>query len=78
MTNELPNAAETGWKSQAYLVGGLLGLVVGLLAAYLYARASEENSGSPTRIKAVDALKLSVGVMGVIRQITDLGASGGK
>jgi hypothetical protein len=74
MTDEFPAAHESNWKSQVYLAGGLGGIVVGLLAAYFYARASEENGKGPNRIKSMDALSLAVALLSLIRQITDLGA----
>ncbi len=77
MTSDLPSTQETNWRFRVYLVGGLTGLVVGLLSAYFYARVSEENgTGNPGRIKTMDALKLAVSLLSVVRQITDLGARG--
>jgi hypothetical protein len=85
MTGDLPptpndnNNSNNGWKTQTYLFGGLFGLMVGLMAAYFYARASEEHTPDrPTRIKTMDALKLGVSMLSLVRQITDLGADGGK
>jgi gas vesicle protein len=77
MTNASPSPAN--WKMRAYLAGGLIGLIVGLVAAYFYARVSEENEAEkPSRIKTMDALKLAVSLLSVVRQITDLGAGSGK
>jgi hypothetical protein len=78
MTNNLPEPQEN-WKPQVYLLGGLAGVIIGVLAAYFYARASEEISPrQPSRIKTMDALKLGVALLSLIRQITDLGADGHK
>lgn len=78
MTGDLPQMSLPDWKPRTYIVGALIGLVVGLLAAYFYARVSEEDGADqPQGIKAVDTLKLAVSVLGLIRQITDLGARGG-
>jgi hypothetical protein len=74
MTDQLPTAQDSNWKSQVYLIGGLAGIVAGLLAAYFYARASEESgTNGPGRIKSMDALSLAVALLSLIRQITDLG-----
>jgi hypothetical protein len=79
MTGDLPTAPQNGWKPQVYLAGGLFGLLIGLMAAYFYARASEESTPErPARIKTMDALKLGVSLLALVRQITDLGADGGK
>lgn len=74
-----PASTPANWKLQTYLLGALIGLALGLLTAYFFARASEEHGRSgPSPIKTLDALKLSVSVLGIIRQITDLGASAAR
>ncbi len=66
------------WKLQVYLISALIGLAVGLLAGHFFARVSEESGRPPARLKTMDALKLAISVLGVMRQVTDLGADGGK
>ena len=71
-------AAGTGsanWKTQVYLIGAVFGLVLGLLSAYLYVRAAEENNQahSKPKLRTGDAMKLTLGVLGLVRQIADLG-----
>jgi hypothetical protein len=80
MTGDLsPTPNNNDWKPRVYMLGGLFGLVAGLMAAYFYARASEESTPDrPARIKTMDALKLGVSMLSLVRQITDLGADGGK
>jgi hypothetical protein len=79
MTSDLPAVQEADWKSKAYVLSGVTGLVVGLLAAYFYVRVSEEHGASnPRRIKTMDMIGLAVTLLSIIRQITDLGADGGK
>jgi len=78
MTSDLP-AIPANWKTRMYLLGGVAGLGLGVLAAYLYARASEEHGAvEPNRLKTMDALKLAVAVLAIVRQITDLGAGDSK
>lgn len=77
MTDNLPVPEKPNWKMQTYIVGGLTGLALGLLSAYFFARVSEENElNGPSRISTIDTLKLAVAVLAIMRQITDLGASG--
>ncbi|MGQ9850419.1 MAG: hypothetical protein ACUVSU_10255 [Aggregatilineaceae bacterium] len=77
--SDLPQEHDTSWKVRVYLVGALIGLAVGLISAYFYARVSEENGFErPNRIPTIDALKLAVSLLSVIRQITDLGARRGN
>lgn len=79
MTSQPPAPNRNSWKMQTYLIGALIGLAIGLLTAYFFARASEEQGKTgPSPIRTLDALKLSVSVLGIIRQITDLGASSVK
>jgi len=78
MTSDLPSTSAPRWKTRTYITGGLAGLAVGLLAAYFFARVSEEHGVEPGRIKTMDALKLAVALLSIIRQITDIGAGNGK
>lgn len=63
------------WKRSTYMTGAALGLVIGLLAAYLFARTAEENPAQPrpNRIQTMDALKLALALLGLIRQVAELG-----
>ncbi len=79
MTQELPTPDNASWKTQTYLIGGLTGLILGVLAAYFFARVSEEyDIAERPRISTIDALKLAVAVLAIMRQITDLGAKNAK
>ena len=69
--------ADNNWKTMAYLAGGAVGLVTGLAAAHMYARAAEENNAVgmvPAKIETADAFKLGLAVVALVRQISDLGA----
>lgn len=79
MTSDLPQIPDQSWKTRTYLVSGMVGLAVGLLAGYFYVRVSDENDsdGAP-QIKTMDALALAVALLGIVRQITDLGAKNSK
>ncbi len=63
------------WKTQNLIIGALIGLALGLLAAYLYVRAAGENdhAAEPKKIATMDALKLGLAAMGLIRQIAEIG-----
>jgi hypothetical protein len=67
----------SGWKSQIYVLGAEIGTLFGLIAAYLYARAAEEDAerhgGKPEKIPTGQVLGLSLAALGLVRQITELG-----
>ena len=67
--NENPN-----WKFETYVRGSIIGLMVGIVAAYLYTRAVEENNGQGISIGAGDMVKVSLTILGLVRQITELGS----
>lgn len=72
--NDLPTPDSSNWKQQTYLVGGIAGLVFGVLSAYFFTRVSDEYElEDRPHISTMDALKLAVALLAIIRQITDLG-----
>lgn len=64
------------WKNITYLAGAALGLVIGLTAAHMYARAAEEHgqAGLPAKIDTGEAFRIGLAAVALIRQISALGA----
>ena len=60
------------WKRNLMIFGVIGGALAGLGAAYLYIRKTEELDERP-RITAGDGVKLGMGIVGVLKLITDLG-----
>ena len=62
---------------QNYLVGILVGSLFGLLSAYFYSRASEDDRirtvGTGKRIGTGEVLGLLVAAVAMVRQITEMG-----
>jgi len=74
-----PAAAGMSWKTQTYLIGAAVGLLLGLLSAYLFVRASQENAKfdqMPQKVKTGDMMKLTLSVLALVRQITEMGNRG--
>ena len=66
------------WKTRAYTLGAVAGLAFGLIAAYLFARAAEEEgvetgNKQPEKIKTTRLMSVSLAALALMRQITELG-----
>ncbi|MFN8373691.1 MAG: hypothetical protein U0694_12565 [Anaerolineae bacterium] len=76
MNNTQP---DSNWKTRAYLMGTLVGTVFGVLSAYLYTRAAEEDTRAggtaEKRIQTGDLIGLGLAILGIVRQVTELGKS---
>lgn len=59
-------------NSKILFIGGLLGLMSGLLAAYLLVQKSQERE-KDLSISAGDGVKVGLGILGVLKLISDLG-----
>lgn len=72
MPRREPPADGLGWRTQAFVVGGVLGAIVGLAAAYLYVQGAEQ-SDEPPKIGSGEALRLGLLLLGTVRQIAQIG-----
>lgn len=59
------------WKKKVLFVGGFIGLLSGVLAAYLLIQKSQQNE-KELSISAGDGVKVGLGVLGVMKLISDL------
>jgi len=66
--------AETqdNWKTKALLVGAGVGLLAGLGAAYMLVQRAERDGGRP-EMSAGEGVKLGLLVLGLLRQVAQLG-----
>ena len=65
--------SENNWKIKILIGSTVIGALSGLAAGFLLSRTSDEQGGGPPKIKTSDALRLSVGVIGLVRGIAALG-----
>jgi len=77
LPSETTAAPRRNWKTSAYLIGSLIGALLGFLSAHFYARSAEENNrGQPPKpISTADLFRLSLAAIALLRQISDLGAN---
>jgi hypothetical protein len=60
------------WKVRALFIGGLVGALAGLGAAYMIIRRAEDESGPP-KIGVGEGLKLGLVLLGFLRQVSLIG-----
>jgi H+/Cl- antiporter ClcA len=59
------------WKMTTMLIGAVIGLICGLIGAYIIIQRAEEEESHP-RLTAGDGVKMGIGVLGVLRTVADL------
>jgi hypothetical protein len=62
---------EGNWKAKVLLIGGAVGALTGLGAAYLLVRRSEETNTRP-RLDAGVGMRLGFLLLGLLRQVGQL------
>lgn len=60
------------WKVRTMVIGGIAGMLTGLLAAYLLIQRAEQEENEP-RLTAGEGVRVGVGVLGVLKMISDMG-----
>lgn len=61
------------WKVKLIVGSTVIGALTGLAAGYLLSRNSEEKGGTAPTIHTMDAIRLTISVIGVVRGIAALG-----
>ena len=62
---------EDNWKVTTLIIGGVIGLISGIVAAYILIQRAEDEESRP-RISAGEGVKVGLGVLGLLRQVADL------
>lgn len=69
-----PQTPDNAWKTRTYALGLIAGAVMGLISAYMFTRAAEENDdGKPNAIPTGTLIGILLSVLGLIRQIAESG-----
>jgi H+/Cl- antiporter ClcA len=72
----IEDARSSSWKAKAYAVGVAGGALFGLLTAYLYSRAAEEEAkqgDGPPPVPATAIIGMLLSALGLVRQIAESG-----
>ena len=70
---EMETEIDNSWKTKTYIIGAVAGALIGIGTAFLLARSSDERSGGPPEVSTMDALKVGVAVIGLVRGVASLG-----
>jgi glycerol uptake facilitator-like aquaporin len=71
-----PAQATASWRVPVYLVGTIIGAILGAISAHMYARTAETaNPNGPklTTPDVSDVLRLALTTVGLVRSISDIG-----
>jgi len=60
------------WKPKVMIIGGLIGALTGLGAAYILIQRAEKQNIQPS-LSPGEGVKLGLGVLGLLRLIADIG-----
>jgi hypothetical protein len=72
LNNTVIPQPDQSWKMKTLVIGGVLGALIGVSAAYLLAKRAEEQ-GKTLAISPAKGVQLGVLVAGVLRSILNLG-----
>jgi hypothetical protein len=62
----------TGWKNKVLVLGGVIGGLVGVGAAYLLVQRAERE-GTEVELGTGEGIRLGLMVLGMLRQVSRLG-----
>lgn len=68
---------DQNWKMRIFIIGGIVGALAGVGAAFLLVKRAEEEHTQP-RLSASEGVQLGLGLMGLMRLIASVGGEKGK
>ena len=66
---------DNNWRGKAFVIGGVLGALLGLGAAYIYVSAAEQ-SGEPPEVSPGTAVTVGLSLLALLRQVAVIGEGG--
>ncbi|MCC6189392.1 MAG: hypothetical protein IT318_10170 [Anaerolineales bacterium] len=66
---------ELDWRRRAFVVGGVLGALLGLGAAYIYVNAAEQSGETP-EVTPGTAVTIGLSLLALLRQVASIGEGG--
>jgi hypothetical protein len=60
------------WRQRAFVIGGVVGALLGLGAAYIYVNAAEESGEQPA-LKPGSAVTIGLSLLALLRQVAAIG-----
>ena len=62
------NQEKKNWTTRTFIIGGILGTVIGLIGAYIFIQNTDEDSIN--NLTPATGLQLGLGILGVLRVLT--------
>ncbi len=66
---------ELDWRRRAFVIGGVVGALLGLGAAYIYINAAEELGETP-ELTPGTAVTIGLSLLALLRQVAAIGEGG--
>ncbi len=66
---------ELEWRRKAFIVGGVVGALLGLGAAYIYINSAEESGETP-ELTPGTAVTIGLSLLALLRQVSAIGEGG--
>ncbi|MCD4753354.1 MAG: hypothetical protein K8R40_09810 [Anaerolineaceae bacterium] len=62
------NREKKNWTTRTFVIGGILGTIIGLIGAYILIQNTDEDSTN--NLTPATGLQLGLGILGVLRVLT--------